>query len=136
MFTSRPTVLRKMRAVSDQRKWILRAVGAGLMWLGIGLGLSWIPALTSKLPLLGGLAGSLAGTAIGLLSFAGATCAASIVVAAAWARFRPFHSAALAISAFAAYYAMAKAALSMNQGQHLGQPRGHPSPRIASRPKA
>ena len=117
-------MLRRKRAASDRLKWLLRGGGTALMWLGMGLSLSWIPALASRLPLLGGLVGSLAGAGVGLVSLAGALSASSAVVAIAWARFRPLHSAALLASAVAAYYSLCKAALAINQAQPLGAPAG------------
>ena len=66
------------------------------MWLGGYLLLSWAPALASLAPLLGPLLSSLVGAGVAVLSLGGALGASLLVVAAAWLRFRPLHSALLA----------------------------------------
>jgi hypothetical protein len=82
--------------------WMLRGAGAALMWLGLGCSLSWLPALAARLPLLGELAGSLAGAGIGIVSLGGALSLSAGVVALAWVRYRPWRSAVLVAMAASA----------------------------------
>ena len=102
-------MIETLRQGNARVKWLLRAGGAGLMWAGLAMGLSWIPAILSRAPLLGGVAASLAGASIGVASFFGALGAASLAVAIAWARFRPVHSAGLLACISALYYGLAQA---------------------------
>ena len=94
-------MLQLARNRADRLKWGLRALGAGMMWLGLAMSLSFLPALASHIPLLGGLASSLAGVATSLASLGGAFAGSGLVIAAAWARFRPLHAAGLAVAAAA-----------------------------------
>ena len=44
-------MLTAARRSSDRLKWALRGLGAGLMWWGCGLTLSFVPALAaSRMP--------------------------------------------------------------------------------------
>lgn len=115
-------MLRRARADSDRRKWLLRGGGAALMWAGIGLSLSWVPALASRLPLLGGLVGSLAGAGVGLVSLGSAAGLSGLLIAMAWARFRPASALGLLASAAATYFSLAKLAIKLNAAQSLGTP--------------
>ncbi len=97
-------MLAMARSKSNRIKWLLRAGGAGLMWIGLAMTLSFLPALASYVPFVGGIASGLAGVATSLASLGGALAGSSLVIAAAWARFRPFHAAALAITGAAAAF--------------------------------
>jgi hypothetical protein len=88
----------------------------------------WAPALASLTPLIGGALGSLVGAGVALLSLGGALSASLLLVAAAWLRFRPLHSALLA--AAAAALATAHTAL---MRQHLAASSVSLPPRMASR---
>ena len=94
-------LLQEAHRDNSATKWGLRAAGSGLMWLGSYLLLSWAPALASLTPLIGGALGSLVGAGVALLSLGGALSASLLLVAAAWVRFRPLHSALLAAAAAA-----------------------------------
>ena len=66
-------------------KWILRAVGIIILAVGFGAILKPISAITSYVPLLGNLVGSV----VGLVSFILGICLGLVVIAIAWIRFRP-----------------------------------------------
>jgi hypothetical protein len=85
--------------------WLLRAAGAGLMWLGGGLLLSFLPALAAYLPFVGTAAAGLVGAAAGLASLGAAMAASTLIIAAAWARFRPLQAGSLAVAAMVAMVA-------------------------------
>ena len=123
-------MLRAARAASVRSMWMLRGAGAALMWLGLGCSLSWLPALAARLPLLGGLAGSLAGAGIGIVSLGGALSLSAWVVALAWVRYRPWRSAVLVAMAASAYCALAKAAVALHAAQSLGLPNRQPTARL------
>lgn len=94
-------MLQLARQKSDRLKWLLRGIGAFAMWGGFAMTLSFLPALASYVPLIGGLAASLTGVATGLAALGGALAGSGLVIAAAWARFRPFHAAGLGLAAAA-----------------------------------
>ena len=90
------------RRKADRMKWLLRGTGAALMWAGGWCVLSFLPLLASHLPFVGGIASSLVGTATSLASLGAALAGSALVIAAAWARFRPASAAGLAGAAMAA----------------------------------
>ena len=111
------------RTKSARVKWALRTVGALLMWAGGSMLLSWLPALLSYLPLFGTVAASFAGVATTLVTLGGAVAVSTLIIAAAWARFRPRHAAALA-AATAAAVAGAARLTALHQQQHAARPLG------------
>ncbi len=66
-------------------KWILRAVGILACVIGFATILKPISAITSYVPLLGGLVGS----AVGLVSFILGLCLGLIIIALSWVVYRP-----------------------------------------------
>ena len=66
-------------------KWALRFAGILLCVMGFATILKPISAVTSYVPLLGGLVGS----AVGIVSFILGLCVGLIIIAIAWIRFRP-----------------------------------------------
>ena len=67
------------------------------MWAGGWCVLSFLPLLASHLPFVGGIASSLVGTATSLASLGAALAGSALVIAAAWARFRPASAAGLQV---------------------------------------
>ena len=100
-------MLRYARRRGNRVKWAIRAGGALLMWFGGQSLLSFLPALASYLPFLGGFAQSLVGATTSVIALGGALAMSALVIAAAWARFRPFHAAGLAATAVAAVFGQA-----------------------------
>ena len=100
-------MLRYARRRGSRVKWAIRAGGALLMWFGCTSLLSFLPALAGYLPFLGGVAQSLVGATTSLIALGGALATSALVIAAAWARFRPLHAAGLAATAVAAAFGQA-----------------------------
>ena len=109
-------------SAASTKKWVLRAGGWLLLWGGSWLSLSFLPALVGYVPLLGGFASSLVGSALGLVTFGGSLGVALLVVAAAWARFRPLHSSLLAAVATALLYLQRSLMRERRAGMRLGDP--------------
>lgn len=80
--------------------WILRAVGMGLMFLGVALFLGPLSALASVIPLLGDLVGG----AVALVSLAIAVPLSILVIAFAWLAFRPLIGGSLILVALIVGY--------------------------------
>jgi Transmembrane protein 43 len=80
--------------------WILRAVGMGLMFLGVALFLGPLSTLASVIPLLGDLVGG----AVALVSLAIAVPLSILVIAFAWLAFRPLIGGSLILVALIVGY--------------------------------
>jgi Transmembrane protein 43 len=80
--------------------WILRAVGMGLMFLGVALFLGPLSTLASVIPLLGDLVGG----AVALVSLAIAVPLSILVIAFAWLTFRPLIGGSLILVALVVGY--------------------------------
>jgi len=121
-------MLRYARRRGNRVKWAIRAGGTLLMWFGGTTLLSFLPALASYLPFLGGFAQSLLGATTSVVALGGALAASALVIAAAWARFRPFHAAGLAATAVAAAFGQAallrRSAAAARQQPLVVRPRG------------
>jgi len=117
-------MLRLARARADRLKWGLRGLGGALMWAGFACTLSFVPALASYMPIVGGLVSSLAGVATGVVALGGAIAGSSLVIAAAWARFRPLHAAGLATAGIAAAVGQAWFLRQAARDKTLGVPKG------------
>lgn len=113
-------MLRLARSKADQLKWGLRALGAGLMWAGFACTLSFLPAIAAYMPIIGGVASTIAGVATSVAALGGALAGSMLVIAAAWARFRPLHAAGLAAAAAAGAVGQAWLFRRLAAGKALG----------------
>ena len=80
--------------------WILRGVGALLMFLGFALFLAPLSTMASVIPIFG----SIVGGAVALVSLAIAVPLSIVVIAFAWLAYRPILGAGLILLALAVGY--------------------------------
>jgi len=100
---SASAMLRQLGQRHARAKWLRRALGASLMCAGVYLSLEWLPSLVAIAPLIGRTVAPLAAAATGVAAVASGLSASTLVIGAAWVRFRPIKGLAmltLAISAF------------------------------------
>lgn len=79
--------------------WILRAVGALLMFIGFQLILSVLPTLGSVIPFVGNIIGA----GVGVVSFFLTVILSSVIIAIAWIAYRPLVGITLIIVAVGGY---------------------------------
>jgi len=116
-------------STANIKKWALRGGGWLLMWAGSYLSLSWLPNMARWIPGLGGFASALLSSAIGIATFGASFAASTLVISAAWIRFRPLHAALLGSAAAAGVYAQNWLLQRMHSGTSVGpvpsaKPRG------------
>ena len=78
-------MINDIKAANNMLKWILRAAGIIAIILGFATILKPLSAITSYVPILGGLVSS----AVGLVALILGLCVGLVVIALAWIRFRP-----------------------------------------------
>lgn len=84
---------------NNMMTWILRVVGAILMYIGFQLVLSVLPTLGSVIPFVGNIIGA----GVGIVSFFLTVILSSIVIAVAWITYRPLIGITLIIVAVGGY---------------------------------
>jgi hypothetical protein len=98
------TMIANEKRAESTFTWILRGVGAFLMFLGFALFLGPISTFASLVPFLGGIVRG----AVGFISFVLAVPITLTVIALAWIAYRPLIGGGLLVAAFAAFYGLSR----------------------------